>query len=128
MTIKSTWSERTVKARAGSVQRLVRRWYYVEGETGVSFGSWKPGESGIYTSVSQAVDSLKEAKKLLAEWHKARNGLHWARIVRLDETKTVMVAKRPTHPACKPKRKIYYPGLKRASDREKRKLIRELIA
>lgn len=126
MTIKSTWSERTEKARAGSHQRMVRRWYYVEGETGVSFGDHKTGEAGIYTSVTQALDSLKDAQRTLAEWQKSRNGLFWARIVRLEETKTVMVTKAPTHPVCKEKRKTYWPGLKRASAKEKQKLIREV--
>ena len=93
MTLKSTLTDRTEPARAGSVQRLVRRWYFVEGETGMTCSGKK--SCGIYTSVSQAVDSLKEARRLLAEWHKNRRGLFWARIVQLDETRTIMATKPP---------------------------------
>lgn len=93
MTIKSTMTERTEPARAGSVQRLVRRWYYVEGETGVGYAGGKA--HGIYTSVSQAVDSLRDAKRLMAEWQKSRSDLFWARVVRIDEARTVMTTKAP---------------------------------
>lgn len=95
MTLKSTLTDRTEPARAGSVQRLVRRWYFVEGETGMTFAGKQT--CGIYTNVSQAVDSLKEARRLLAEWHKNRRGLFWARIVRLDETRTIMATKPPNN-------------------------------
>ena len=91
---KSTMTYRTEPARAGSVQRIVRRFYYIEGETGVG---WGPKPYGIYTAVGPVVNSLKEAKRLLAAWHKSRCGLFWSRIVRLDETKTVMATKPPNH-------------------------------
>lgn len=94
MTLKDTMTDRAEPARAGSVQRRVRRWYYVEGETGHCYAGKK--SCGIYTSVSQAVDSMKEARRLLAEWHKNHKGLFWARIVRLDETRTITATKPPT--------------------------------
>ena len=95
MTLENTMTERTEPTKPGSFQKRVRRWYFVEGETGMTWS--RKGSCGIYTNVSQAVDTLKEARHLLAEWHKKRRGLFWARIVRLDETRTVMATKAPNN-------------------------------
>jgi hypothetical protein len=109
MTIKSTLNETTEPARAGSVQRLVRRWYVVEGETGVS---WQAGGAkGLYTGVSQWHDSLKEARKELKEWQYERSGLHWARIVEIVETRTVLETKPPTHPVMRKPAKRKSPNI-----------------
>jgi hypothetical protein len=74
-------------------QKRVRKWYYVDGETGVSFGD---NTQGVYTRVGGPFFSMKTAKIELATWRKCRSNLFCARIVRVDEVKTVVLVKKGT--------------------------------
>jgi len=79
MTLKNTFPDRAGSYHAN--QKLVRRWYHVEGET---------GSHRNFTSVSIAFDTLLDAEKEMALWHAGRNGMFEARIVVTDETRKVL--------------------------------------
>lgn len=98
----------------------ILRWYVVEGETGVTHQA--DGAKGLYTGVSRWHYSLKEARKELREWQRTRNGLHWARIVKIVETRKVLETKFPYHPVMKKrlKRKSPNPQAERPAEKETR--------
>lgn len=72
--------------RKGKIQK--RRWFVVEGETGVGWSDHLCYP--VFTAIGGPHKQLKMAKAYMNHWMSLRFNLYSARIMRIDETRTVL--------------------------------------